>query len=66
MCKPQEKTLRLSHEVLKAILVPASPQEDRRGFLVRLFGSLKFTAKVKRSNEGKTSVNFGVRGGTDF
>ena len=66
MCKPQEKTLRLSHEVLKAILVPTAPEEDRRGFLVRLFGSLRFTTKVKRGNEGKTSVSIGVRGGADF
>jgi hypothetical protein len=62
----QEKTVRLSHEVLKAILVPTPPEEDRRGFLVRLFGSLKVSAKIKRSDAGKASVSIGVRGGTDF
>jgi len=66
MCKPQEKTLRLSHEVLKAVLVRTPPQEDRRDFLVRLLGSLRFSAKVKRSNAGKTSISLGVRGGADF
>jgi len=57
----------LSHEVLKAILVPTPPKEDRRNFLVRLLGSLRFFAKVnKRSDAGKAAITIGVRGGADF
>jgi len=56
----------LSHEVLKAILVPTPPQEDRRNFLVRLLGSLRFFAKVKRGDAGKAAITIGVRGGADF
>jgi hypothetical protein len=59
--------MKLSHETLKAILVPTPPQEDRRNFLVRLLGSLKITAKInKRGYDGKTGVTIGVRGGADF
>jgi len=56
----------IKDEVLKAIFTKKR-EEDRRSFLVRLFGSLRFTAKItKRGHDGKTGVSVGVRGGTDF
>jgi hypothetical protein len=58
--------MRLSHEVLKAILVPTPPQEDRRGFLVRLFSSLKFGVSLKVAKDGKVTRSFRVGGGADF
>jgi hypothetical protein len=58
--------MRLSHETLKAILVPVQPKEDRRNFFVRLLSSIRFTSKVKWRNDGKASVSIGVRGGADL
>jgi hypothetical protein len=58
--------MKLSHETLKAILVPVPPKEDSRGFLVRLLSSLQFWAKGKRGHDGKITVFVGVRGGADF
>jgi hypothetical protein len=57
---------KINNEILKAIFTKGN-QEDRRSFLVRLFGSLRFTAKItKRGHDGKTGVSVGVRGGADF
>jgi hypothetical protein len=57
---------KINNETLKAIFTKGN-QEDRRHFLVRLFGSLRFTAKItKRGHDGKTGVSVGVRGGADF
>jgi hypothetical protein len=63
--------MKLSHETLKAILVPIPPKKDRRNFLVRLLSSLKFGVKItrrigRRGDVGKTGVSFRVGGGTDF
>lgn len=57
--------MRLSHELLKAILVPTPPQEDRRNFFVRLLASLKFGVSLSYK-KGKTSRYFRVGGGADF
>jgi hypothetical protein len=57
---------RLSYETLKAILVKVPPKEDRRNFFVRLFSSLRLTAKIKRCHDGKIARSIGVRGGADF
>ena len=62
--QPKEKTL--NRETLKAILVPTPPQEDRRGFLVRLLGSLKFGVSIKVSKDGKVTRSFRIGGGADF
>jgi hypothetical protein len=57
--------MKLSHELLKAILVPTPPEEDRRNFFVRLLASLKFGVSISRK-KGKTSRFFRVGGGADF
>lgn len=57
--------MKLSHELLKSILVPTPPQEDRRNFFVRLLASLKFGVSLSRK-KGKTSQSFRIGGGSDF
>jgi hypothetical protein len=58
--------MKLSHETLKAILVPVPPKEDRRNFFVRLFSSLQFGIQIKRSNDGKVTKSYRVGGRADF
>jgi hypothetical protein len=55
----------IKDEDLKAIFTKKR-EEDRRSFLVRLLRSIRFWAKGKRGDDGKTSITIGVRGGTDF
>lgn len=55
----------IKDEILKAIFTKKC-EEDRRSFLIRLLSSIRFWAKGKRSNDGKTSISIGVRGGADF
>jgi hypothetical protein len=57
--------MKLSHELLKAILVQTPPEEDRRNFFVRLFTSLKFGVKLSYK-KGKVARFFRVGGGADF
>jgi len=57
--------MRLSHELLKAILVPTPPEEDRRNFFVRLLASLKVGVKLSYK-KGKIARSFRIRGGADF
>jgi hypothetical protein len=58
--------MKLSHETLKAILVPVPPKEDRRSFFVRLLSSIKVGLKIKWGHDGKASVSYRVGGGADF
>ncbi len=57
--------MRLSHELLKAILVQTPPEEDRRNFFVRLLASLKFGVKLSYK-KGKVARLFRIGGGADF
>ena len=54
--------MRLSHELLKAILVQTPPEEDRRNFFVRL---LKVGVKLSYK-KGKVAKLFRIGGGADF
>jgi hypothetical protein len=58
--------MRLSHETLKAILVPAPPKEDRRNFFVRLFSSLKVGIQIKRGHDGNVAKSYRIGGRADF
>jgi hypothetical protein len=58
--------MRLSHETLKAILVPSPNKEDRRSFLVRLFSSLKVGIQIKRGHDGKVAKSYRIGGRADF
>jgi hypothetical protein len=58
--------MRLSHETLKAILVPIPPKEDRRNFFIRLFSSLKVGIQIKRGHDGKVAKSYRIGGRADF
>ena len=58
--------MKLSHETLKAILVPIPPKKDRRSFLVRLLSSIRVGVSIKRGDDGKITKSYRIRGGADF